>query len=156
MRVGALLLIAAVAAPAAAQTLTPGLYETTASATRVEVPGDPALSKQVMAQTNAAMAKPMRQCWTRAMLTGDPAKLFASGPSGCKPSRQRFAGGVIVLSARCAGGGTVDLDGRYTPTGATVNMRVVSPAGDRAMRIETRSTSRRVGDCPPAAQEKRR
>lgn len=78
--------------------------------------------------------------------------LTGSGESGgCTYQDFSMEGGRISGTVTCESAGTSmrsTMDGQFTPTGYEMNTQVQTTAQGMTMDMETRTTARRVGDCP--------
>jgi len=128
--------------------LQPGQWEITTNVTSMNVPGMP-----------AGMAPPMpppttvRACLTAAQ-AAQPGAGFLSGSGeaqGCTYESNSIGGGRIQAVVQCNQAGTTmrsTMSGQFTATSYEVNQQVETSAQGQNMQIESRTTGRRVGDCP--------
>jgi hypothetical protein len=144
----------------------PGMYETTAKITSLQLTGAPP-EVQARANTQVGQSRSTSECLTAEQARDPLAQMRQmmaqqGATANCRFSDQTFSGGTIRVHATCpaAAGGSaeVSLEGSFTETTmqATMTMNAQGPAsaampGVTGMRIVAESMSRRTGDCPGAA-----
>jgi hypothetical protein len=78
--------------------------------------------------------------------------LTGSGESGgCNFENFNMAGGRLQGAVTCNAQGTTmrsTFEGQFTPTSYEMTTQVETNAGGMAMNMATRTSARRVGDCP--------
>ncbi|HEX8364685.1 MAG TPA: DUF3617 domain-containing protein [Allosphingosinicella sp.] len=128
--------------------LQPGQWEITTNVTSMNVPGMP-----------AGMTPPMpppttvRACLTAAQ-AAQPGAGFLSGSGeaqGCTYESNSIGGGRIQAVVQCNQAGTTmrsTMTGQFTADSYEVNQQVETSAQGQNMQIQSRTTGRRVGDCP--------
>ena len=132
----------------ATATMQPGQWEITTEVVRMSAPNMP----QGMSMPNPPPTT-VRTCLT-AEQAAAPSGGFLTGSgenSGCTASNMTMTGGRIQGTVQCEQPGTTmrsTLDGTFTPTSMEMNQRVETSAQGMTMEIESRTTGRRVGDCP--------
>jgi hypothetical protein len=139
---------AAESGEAARVSLQPGQWETTVTITRMDVPNMPQGVNQTMPPPTT-----IRSCITPEQASQPNANfLTGSGETGgCTYENFSMTGGRIQGIVSCNSQGTTmrtTLDGQFTPTSYEMNNQVETNAGGMAMNMATRTTARRVGDCP--------
>jgi hypothetical protein len=132
----------------ASVSLQPGQWETTVQVTRMDVPNMP---QGVTPQTPPPTT--IRSCITPEQAARPNADfLTGSGETGgCSYENFSMAGGRIQGTVSCNSQGTTmrsTFDGQFTPSSYEMNTQVETNAGGMAMNMATRTTARRVGDCP--------
>jgi hypothetical protein len=128
--VGALLALFASAAPASAQAMQPGLWETTA---RMEMPG---------------MAMPPMTS-QRCIRDASPERLVPPMPN-CAVTSRGASGNTVRWSVRCQESGmTMTGDGEMTMRGTTYDgvLQMVLDQGGERQQMTHRYSGRRLGDC---------
>lgn len=128
--------------------LQPGQWEITTNVTRLAVPGMP-----------AGMSPPMpppttvRACLTAAQ-AAQPGAGFLSGSGegqGCTYESNSIGGGRIQAVVQCSQQGTTmrsTMTGQFTATSYEVSQQAQISAQGQTTETESRTTGRRVGDCP--------
>jgi hypothetical protein len=129
-------------------TMQPGQWEITTEVVRMSAPDLP---------QGASVPNPppttIRTCLTPEQAAA-PTGGFLTGSgenSGCTASNLSMTGGRVQGTVQCEQPGTTmrsTLDGTFTPTSMEMNQRVETTAQGMTMEIESRTTGRRVGDCP--------
>jgi hypothetical protein len=131
-----------------AATMQPGQWEITTNVTRIAIPGMP-----------AGMTPPMpppttvRNCLTPEQ-AAQPGAGFVTGSGeteGCTYQSNSVSGGRIQAVVQCttpAGNMRSTINGQFTATSFEVNQQVQTSAQGQTMDMESRTTGRRVGDCP--------
>ena len=148
-----LVLFACVPAAAAAQSMSPGLWETTSRTTDFDMqlpPGVPAGMMDMVKQQMSSRSHSMQQCITRADLEEAPEKLFQESDGQCRYERFSMEGGELDAVANCRMQGMsmkMEMSGSYTPT--TYDSRVVlQGSGDMGpVTMTMEGEGRRIGDC---------
>ena len=128
--------------------LQPGQWEITTNVTRITMPGMP-----------AGMSPPMpppttvRACLTAAQ-AAQPGAGFLSGSGeaqGCTYESNSISGGRIQAVVQCSQQGTTmrsTMTGQFTADSYEVSQQAQISAQGQNMETESRTTGRRVGDCP--------
>jgi hypothetical protein len=145
----------------------PGMWETRAKITSIQLTGAPA-EIQARANSQVGQERTASECLTPEQARDPIAQMRSmmaqQGPTAnCTFSDQVFSGGTIRVHGTCpaAGGGSAEiaLDGTFTETTmqATMNVNAQGPAsaqmpGVTGMRIAMETQSRRTGDCPGTAR----
>lgn len=137
-----------VGAAGAAVAMQPGQWEITTEVLRMEVPNMP---KGVSAPTPPPTT--VRTCLTPQQASAPSGGfLTGSGESGgCTTENMSMSGGRIQGTVQCNQPGTTmrsTMDGQFSPTGFEVNQQVETSAQGMNMTIQSRTSGRRVGDCP--------
>lgn len=145
----------------------PGMWETKAKITSLQLTGAPA-EVQARANTQVGQERTASECLTPEQARDPLAQMRQmmaqqGSTSNCTFSDQTFAGGIIRVHGTCpaAGGGSAEitLEGTFTETTmqATMNVNASGPAsaampGVTGMRIAMETSGRRTGDCPGGAR----
>lgn len=135
-------------AAGASVSLQPGQWEMTTEVVSMNIPNMP-----------AGMTPPMPPPTTvRTCLTPEQAAApggdFITGSGeggGCRSENMSMENGRIQGTVQCqAEGGsmTAAVSGQFTPTSYEINQQVETSAEGMTMEMESRTTGRRVGDCP--------
>lgn len=132
----------------AAVAMQPGQWEITTEVLRMEVPNMP---KGVSAPTPPPTT--VRTCLTPQQASAPSGGfLTGSGESGgCTTQNMSMSGGRIQGTVQCDQQGSTmrsTMDGQFSPTGFEVNQRVETSAQGMNMTMQSRTSGRRVGDCP--------
>jgi hypothetical protein len=128
--------------------LQPGQWEVTTQVVRMEVPNMP-----------AGMTPPTPPATTvRTCLTPEQARApnggFLTGSaenSGCRSENMSMVGGRVrgtVVCNRQGATARATMDGEFSPTGYTIDQRIETTTAGANVNIESRTSGRRVGDCP--------
>jgi len=133
---------------AVAASFSPGLWETTTVVLGMNVPNMPQGFRPPMPP-----ATTVRHCLTPEQVSRPPADFMSGGgeSGGCTYQDFAMANGRIRGTLQCgADGGSMrmTMDGSFTPTRYEMNQRVETGGQGMTMNIESRTTGRRVGDCP--------
>ena len=141
----------------------PGLWETSAKVTALELTG---ASPEMQARANARVGQVQtaNECVTPEMVRDPVAQMRAmmarqGATANCQFLDQVWGGGVIRVRARCpaAQGGSAEIaiEGSFTETTmrATMNVTASGPAsaempGVTGLRLTAETNGRRVGECP--------
>ena len=131
-----------------AATMQPGQWEITTEVVRMSAPNMPQ-------GVNMPTPPPttVRTCLT-AQQAGAPSGGFLTGSgesAGCTSQGMTMANGRISGTVQCAQQGSTmrsTMDGQFSPTRFEVNQRVETAAEGMTVNIESRTSGRRVGDCP--------
>jgi hypothetical protein len=132
----------------AAVAMQPGQWEIVTEVVRMDVPNMP---KGVSAPTPPPTT--VRTCLTPQQ-AGAPSGGFLTGSGeggGCTSRNMSMAGGRIQGVVQCDQQGSTmrsTMDGRFSPTSFEVNQQVETSAQGMNMTIQSRTSGRRVGDCP--------
>lgn len=132
----------------------PGKWQTTVEIVKFDIPGAPPEAKQMM--QGAMAANTVEACVTQAEVDKGPNDFFKNMQDGnCSFSRFNVAGGTVDAAMSCTGskmGGEVNatMNGVMTPESSAVKVNSVitgsqMPGGK--IEMETKVTSKRVGDC---------
>jgi hypothetical protein len=144
------------AAAGGAPTLEPGQYEVSYQLLEFDIPGAPESVKQ---QAQAAMggasevAKGFSYCLTPEEAgKGPQGMLEQMAERDCTFAKFDVSGGTVSADMQCAedDGTTIHMlmDGEMSSTGSTMTMTLEQEiAGMGAVRMKSRATSRRTGDC---------
>lgn len=133
---------------AAAASFEPGQWETTTAVTRLNMAGMPAgVTPPMPPQTTISycMTPDKARRPDANFLTG------SSEGSGCSYTDFTMSGGRIQGIVQCNQQGTsmrTAMSGRFTATGYEMTQQVQVTAGGITTDMESRTTGRRVGDCP--------
>jgi hypothetical protein len=146
----------ATAAGDAGQHIRPGQWEATSEVLEMSMPGMP----EAMLKDAIGRKTSFSNCVTPEEAAQDPGELMMQDkPGGAKCTRDRFTmkGGKLDAAMTCTGGdmpGTMRLavSGQYSDTAyeTTVSMTADSPEGapgGASMRMVSRTTAKRTGDC---------
>lgn len=133
---------------AASVSLQPGEWETTVQVTSMNVANMPQ-------GVNPPTPPPttVRSCITPEQ-AARPNASFLSGKdanSGCTNENFSMTGGRMQGTVTCSQQGTTmrsTFNGEFTPTGYEMTAQVETQANGMSMNMETRTTGRRLGDCP--------
>jgi hypothetical protein len=133
---------------AVAASFAPGLWETTTVVLSMNVPNMPQGFRPPMPP-----ATTVRHCLTPEQVSRPPADFMSGGgeSGGCTYRDFAMANGRIRGTVQCgADGGAMrmTMDGSFTPTRYEMNQQVETSGQGMTMNIESRTTGRRVGDCP--------
>lgn len=133
---------------AAAAAFQPGLWEITTQVLNMSGPNIP---------QGVTMPTPppttVRTCMTPEQ-AGQPGANFFTGSGesgGCTYENNSMAGGRIAATVQCNNeGGTMrsNMSGQFTATSFELDQQVETTAQGMTMNIESRTSGRRVGDCP--------
>lgn len=140
MRWPTIVLLSLLAAPAAAQTMQPGLWEATSQVTSMSMPNMPAGMKQAM----AGKTHSIRHCVRAEDVAKAPERLFQGSDGRCRYSEFKMSGGKVDAVMQCEGGMTGRMSGSFTPTSYTATNDISITGG---MKMSSRVTGRRIGDC---------
>lgn len=135
------ILAAAVATPALAQSIQPGQWQTTSTVSSMNMPGLPPAALAAMKGHPTTVSN----CVTPEQAKAGPKELLKSAPS-CTFNRFSMAGGRIDSEMVCARGGrttTATTTGSYTPVSMTATSKVVA----EGMTITATVSGKRIGDC---------
>ena len=132
----------------AAVAMQPGQWEITTEVLRMEVPNMP---KGVSSPTPPPTT--VRTCLTPQQASApNGGFLTGSGEAGgCTTENMSMSGGRIQGIVQCNQQGSTmrsTMDGQFSPTGFEVNQRVETSAQGMNMTMQSRTSGRRVGDCP--------
>lgn len=140
MRWRTIVLLSLLAAPAAAQTMQPGLWEATSQVTSMAMPNMPVDMKQAM----VGKTHSVRHCVRAEDLAKAPERLFQGSDGRCRYTEFKMSGGKVNAVMQCQGGMTGRMTGSFTPTSYAATNDISTTAG---MKMSSRVTGRRVGDC---------
>lgn len=134
--------------PAAGASFQPGQWEVTSQVTRMTIPNMP---PGVAAPTPPPTT--VRYCMTAAQASRPDANFLTGGgqAGGCTYSDFSMAGGHLQGNIQCNQQGTTmhtAMTGDFTATGYEITQRTQVNAGGISTDVESRTTGRRVGDCP--------
>lgn len=139
-----------------APALRPGEWETSVEMIEAEMPGMPKMGAEAVARAQGT-AKTHRYCMTPAD-AGQPTGAWLSGNADqkCRYTQFSMAGGRIESVLSCPGPDgreamTVTTTGTVTPELVNAEARMAM-SGANGMKVTTRVTSRRIGECPAAPQ----
>jgi hypothetical protein len=126
----------------------PGLWETTTEVLSMNVPNMPQGFRPPMPP-----ATTVRHCLTPEQVSRPPADFMSGGgeSGGCTYQDFAMANGRIRGTIQCgaeAGSMRMTMDGSFTPTRYEMNQQVETSGQGMTMNMESRTTGRRVGDCP--------
>jgi hypothetical protein len=126
----------------------PGQWEVTTQVTRMNIPNLPP-----GASPPAPPPTTVRHCMTAAEASRPNANfLTGSGESGgCSTSEFSMTGGRLHGTIQCSQQGTTmhtTIDGQFSATSYEINQRAQVSAAGMQTEVESRTTGRRVGDCP--------
>ena len=126
----------------------PGLWETTTEVLSMNVPNMPQGFRPPMPP-----ATTVRHCLTPEQVSRPPADFMSGGgeSGGCTYQDFAMANGRIRGTVQCgaeAGSMHMTMDGSFTPTRYEMNQQVETSGQGMTMNMESRTTGRRVGDCP--------
>ena len=140
MRWPTMILFCVAAAPASAQTMQPGLWETTTQVTSMAMPNmPPGFKHPLMGRTTS-----MRQCVRAEDIAKAPESVFRATSGKCRYTQFRMSGGTIDATMECQGGMTGRSKGTFTTTSYAMTNDVAMTNG---MKMSSSITGRRVGDC---------
>jgi len=137
-------------APAGAVKLQPGQWEMTMETLNVTAPGLPPAILASMKRPKVTT----QNCMTPEDAEGPNGKFLSGGDQGnCTHEGFTMAGGRLHGSTTCtapggAGKTTMAMDGQYAPQSMNIAMTMTSDMGGRQLKVESRMTGRRIGDCP--------
>ncbi len=140
----------AVAAELDGLTIAPGLWEVASEVVAVSAPNLPIEARDRMIGPRGQG----QACLTPEDAARPSARFLAGrGDNGCAYADFAMDGGRMTGTMRCAepdGGETLArMTGDYGREGYRLDMVIETPLPDGAtIRIETRTTGRRIGDCP--------
>ena len=132
----------------AAVAMQPGQWEITTEVLEMEVPNMP---KGVNGPTPPPTV--VRTCLTPQQASA-PSGGFLTGSGetgGCTTENMSTSGGRIRGTVQCNQPGTTmrsTMDGQFSPTGFEVNQRVETSSQGMNVTMRSRTSGRRVGDCP--------
>ena len=132
----------------AAAQMQPGLWEITTTVASINVPNMPAGVTPPLPPPTT-----VRTCLTPEQAAQPNADfLTGSGESGgCTYESSSMSGGRIEATVQCNADGAQmrsAMNGQFTPDSYEVTQRVTTSAQGMNMEMESRTTGRRVGDCP--------
>lgn len=136
----------------------PGEWQVVSQAKLVEAKGMP---PGVADQMKAAMQRSSMetQCLTPEQAARPNSDMFAGKQNSiCKYDSFEMGGGVIKATLHCPGGAgsqmAMTMDGRYTPTGYTMDatMDMQAPGSGQTMKMTVHSVGTRIGECKAAAK----
>jgi len=137
MRKLAMILMSA-AAPAAAQSMQPGLWETTTKVTSMAMPNmPPGFRHPLLGRTTD-----MRHCVRPEDVAKAPESVFKATEGKCRYTNFRMSGGTIDATMQCQGGMTGRSKGSFTPTSYVMTNNIAMTNG---MTMSSEITGRRVG-----------
>jgi hypothetical protein len=141
------LIIALVAATSAqaADTISPGQWQTVSKTTDFVMPGMPAGMSQKLGRGIT-----VSRCITPAEVKDNPRALFEASKGKCTYSKFNMAGGKIESVAVCAEAAnkmTISSTGTYTATTYAMDMTMVSAGKQGGVTIKTKVTGKHLGDC---------
>jgi hypothetical protein len=126
----------------------PGEWETTVEVVRMEAPNMPQGMNMPM-----PAATTIRTCLTAEQVSR-PNAGFLTGKgdaSGCTYENFSMAGGRIQGSVQCSSQGTTmrsTFNGQFSATSYEMTQQVETGAQGMTMEMESRTSGRRIGDCP--------
>lgn len=141
---------------ASAPSIQPGQWEVATEALKVDAPNMP---KEAAGMLRSSLNKTTKICITAADLKQSGGNLF-TGKKNENCSRQEFGfeGGRVRGQMSCGSGGQapgqmeLEVDGSYTATTYSTTTKMQMSGGGMAMNVESRSTGRRIGDCPAGSE----
>jgi hypothetical protein len=139
------------AATGEAMRFQPGEWETKVEVVNAEIPGvPPAMAEQM--RKAMTINTSVTDCMTPEQAERPSEGLFARDQGECRFDRYDMRGGRIDGAMTCtsAGEGTarITMQGSYTPTSFEMRNTVdASRGGGQAMKMESRVTGRRLGEC---------
>src|SRR5918997_2289118 len=143
-----------VAGELAGMKITPGQWEATNEILSVSAPGMPAdITKQMLRKTTVL------NCITREQAENPDANfLAAQKDSNCTYQDWSMSGGRMSGTMTCSGEGApgqmkMQMQGQYAPTSYAMDMTMETAGAGMNMTIKSRTTWRRVGECPPEQGE---
>ena len=131
--------------------LQPGQYETTVETTRVAMSNVPGMPAGIAPPTIPPTT--IRSCLTPEQ-AARPSANFLSGKGdagGCGYSDFSMEGGRMRGTLQCSSAGSTmraTFDGQFTADGYQMTSQSQVNANGMTVESETRTTSRRIGDCP--------
>lgn len=131
--------------------LQPGQYETTVEVTRVAMANMPNMPAGMTPPTPPPTT--VRSCLTPEQ-AARPNANFLSGSGdtgGCEYSNFSMDGGRMRGTVECSSEGSTmrsTFDGRLSGDGYQMTSQAQVTASGMTMEMDTRTTSRRIGDCP--------
>ncbi len=132
----------------ASVSLQPGQWEITTTVASINVPNLPPGATPPLPPPS-----PVRSCLTPEQ-AAQPTAGFIAGAGengGCTYENSSMSGGRIEATVQCnAGGATMRsvMNGQFAPESFEVTQRATTSAEGMNMEMESRTTGRRVGDCP--------
>ena len=136
----------------AAARIQPGEWEMTVETVNIEAPNMPPEAAAMMKKTMGEK-QTSRQCITPEEAAG--AFVTQDQQTDCTREGFSLAGGRIQGTVTCTGEDgkvTVTLNGRHSGTSYDMNSKVQSENQAGSMTIETRTTGRRIGECPAGSE----
>lgn len=140
MRRPTMMLLCAATVAAAAQTMQPGLWETTTEVKSMAMPNMPPGFKHPLAGRTTSM----RHCVRAEDIAKAPESVFQATDGKCRYTQFRMSGGTIDATMQCQGGMTGRSKGTFTATSYAMSNDVAMTNG---MKMSSKITGRRVGDC---------
>lgn len=133
---------------AVAASFAPGLWETTTEVLSMNVPNMPQGFSPPMPP-----ATTVRHCLTPEQAGRPPADFMSGGgeSGGCTYQDFAMSNGRIRGTIQCgaeAGSMRMTMDGSFSSTRYEMNQQVETSGQGMTMNMESRTTGRRVGDCP--------
>ena len=136
--------------------LEPGQWEVTVETLGMEAPGMPPEAAAAMGGQKVTASN----CLTAQEAERPSADLFTGQEkSNCTSNGFSTAGGRIKGSMTCTGGddmpgtATIEMSGTYGPQSYDISQTMTSRSEGAEVRIKSRMTGRRVGECKPGADE---
>lgn len=133
--------------------LKPGQWEMSFEMTNVSAPGMPAGAADMMRTPKTTV----KSCLSEAEASKPDADLFqGKKDDSCKAEGFAMKGGRVTGTMICkgtegAGETKLTMEGQYGSTSFDVTSRTEVKGEGMAMTMESRSTGRRIGDCPAGA-----
>lgn len=142
--IGLVMVLGTLPATATAQTVQPGMWETSITTDSVEMADAP----PGMAQAMRGRTVKTKNCITPEQAARGPQDMLKADKS-CKFARYTVAGGRLSSEMTCNSHGmkmTATSTGTFTPTSFAMKGRTVM-TGDMAMTVSSTITGRRLGPC---------
>ena len=134
--------------------ITPGQWEATNEILSVSAPGmPPDITKQMLRKTTVL------NCITPEQAENPDANfLAAQKDSNCTYQDWSMENGRMSGTMTCTGEGApgqmkMQMQGQYAPNNYSMDMTMEAGGGGMNMTIKSRTSGRRVGDCPPEQGE---
>lgn len=131
----------------------PGQWETTVETLDIEIPGLPAQMKDQMAEV-MKKTQTASSCITPEEANSPPAEILAASEGRCRYETFKMGGGKMDGTLKCSGEGmmgemTMKITGTFDDDSFVIDNEVdaTAPNGGPAMKIKSRSTGKRTGEC---------
>jgi hypothetical protein len=132
---------------AQAQTVQPGLWESTSKVTAISAPDMPANVTAMMKNRPPIVS---RQCIRPADAAKGFQEMFKDKAQNCVVKSNSYVGGVIDVQSQCTAQGrtsTMHMHGPYSPIAYTLTSEMTMNSADMRMKTSMIVSGRRIGPC---------